>query len=87
LITSSNHFERWLISVTDMPDPAKLRKDSWISSNTGRGRAAGPALKLWILSAFIVNHLHVNVSAGPGPRQEAIAHLACDPVKCILGIV
>jgi hypothetical protein len=34
----------------DMPLPLKFKKESLISSRTGKGRAAGPALKLWILS-------------------------------------
>jgi len=45
-MTSSNYLDRWLISVIDMPVPLKFKKELWISSNTGKGRAAGPALKL-----------------------------------------
>jgi hypothetical protein len=39
--------------VTDIPVPAKSRKDALISSRTLKGRAAGPGLKLKILSLFI----------------------------------
>ena len=35
-----------LTSVIDMPLPLKFKNDSWISSSTGRGKQAGPALKL-----------------------------------------
>jgi len=36
-----------------MPDPLKFKKEAWISSKTGRGNAAGPALKLWIRFSVI----------------------------------
>src|SRR5207237_5847688 len=38
--------ERWLISMTDMPLPRQSSSSSLMRSRTGRGRAAGPALKL-----------------------------------------
>jgi hypothetical protein len=63
-----------------MPEPAKLRKDSWISSNTGRGRAAGPALKLWILFAFIVINLHLGCVGGAVPRRFSHWYQSIDPI-------
>src|SRR5207244_2220385 len=37
---------RWLISITDMPDPCQSSISSAAWRSTGSGRAAGPALKL-----------------------------------------
>src|SRR5229473_8571033 len=42
----SNSGDRWLISMTDMPLPRQSSSSSRIRSKTGRGKAAGPALKL-----------------------------------------
>jgi hypothetical protein len=43
---SSKAFERWLISITDMPTPGSDTRSRCACSSTGRGRTAGPALKL-----------------------------------------
>src|SRR5688572_14176943 len=43
---SSNVFERWLISITDMPTPGSAIRSRCASSSTGRGNTAGPAAKL-----------------------------------------
>src|ERR1700676_1811489 len=42
----SNSGERWLISITDMPLPRQSSSSSRMRSSTGKGSAAGPALKL-----------------------------------------
>src|SRR5215471_16792316 len=49
---SSNVFERWLISITDMPTPGSDSISSRACSRTGTGITAGPALKLKILSVI-----------------------------------
>jgi len=41
--TASYSLARWLISITDMPVPAKSRSSAWARSRAGRGRPAGPA--------------------------------------------
>src|SRR5262245_33823313 len=43
----SNSGERWLISITDIPEPRQSSSSSRMRSSTGSGRALGPALKLW----------------------------------------
>src|SRR5262245_30850436 len=43
----SNSGERWLISITDMPEPRQSSSSSRMRSRTASGRALGPALKLW----------------------------------------
>ena len=43
---SSNVFERWLISITDMPTPGSAIRSRCASSRTGSGSTAGPAEKL-----------------------------------------
>jgi hypothetical protein len=45
---SSNVFERWLISITDIPTPGSDTRSRCASSRTGMGRTAGPAEKLKI---------------------------------------
>src|SRR5437870_589621 len=45
-IRSSNVFERWLISITDMPMPGSAIRSRCASSSTGSGSTAGPAEKL-----------------------------------------
>src|SRR5678815_5285799 len=45
-IRSSNVFERWLISMTDIPTPGSAIKSRCASSSTASGRTAGPAEKL-----------------------------------------
>src|SRR5882762_5790590 len=42
----SNSGERWLISITDMPEPRQSSNSSRMRSSTASGSAAGPALKL-----------------------------------------
>src|SRR5215471_7537233 len=42
----SNSGDRWLISITDMPEPRQSSSSSRMRSSTATGRAAGPALKL-----------------------------------------
>src|SRR5882672_11530793 len=51
---SSKVFERWLISITDMPTPGSASISLCASSRTGSGITAGPALKLKIRSVMIV---------------------------------
>src|SRR5947207_14445095 len=51
---SSKVFERWLISITDIPTPGSANICAPASSKTGRGMIAGPALKLKIRSVIIV---------------------------------
>src|SRR5688500_6929002 len=41
-----NSLPRWLISITDMPDPCQSSISSAAWRSTGSGSAAGPALKL-----------------------------------------
>src|SRR5215471_11499929 len=43
----SNSGERWLISITDMPEPRQSSSSSRMRSRTESGKALGPALKLW----------------------------------------
>src|SRR5947208_2534749 len=43
----SNSGERWLISITDMPEPRQSSSSSRMRSSTESGSALGPALKLW----------------------------------------
>src|SRR4051812_45321791 len=43
---ASNVFDRWLISITDMPTPGRATRSRCASSSTGTGRTAGPAEKL-----------------------------------------
>src|SRR5262252_8546451 len=45
-ITASNVFDRWLISITDMPTPGNATRSRCASSSTGSGSTAGPAAKL-----------------------------------------
>jgi hypothetical protein len=45
--------------VTDIPEPLKSKNPSRISSNTGKGRVAGPALKLKILAAIVTSQIEV----------------------------
>src|SRR5262245_61338471 len=45
---SSKVFERWLISITDMPTPGSATRSRCASSSTGSGSTAGPAAKLKI---------------------------------------
>src|ERR1044071_122074 len=45
-IKSSNVFERWLISITDIPTPGSAIRSRCASSSTASGRTAGPAEKL-----------------------------------------
>src|SRR5688572_11014306 len=49
---ASNVFERWLISMTDMPTPGRLNMSLCASSRTGTGKIAGPALKLKMRSVI-----------------------------------
>src|SRR5215813_10726269 len=42
----SNSGERWLISITDIPEPRQSSSSSRMRSSTASGKAAGPALKL-----------------------------------------
>src|ERR1700756_2674054 len=42
----SNSGERWLISITDMPEPRQSSNSSRMRSSTESGNALGPALKL-----------------------------------------
>src|SRR6185369_5034384 len=51
---SSKAFERWLISITDMPTPGSDNISSRACSKTGTGITAGPALKLKIRSVIVV---------------------------------
>ena len=41
-----NSLPRWLISITDMPEPCQSSISSAAWRSTDSGRAAGPALKL-----------------------------------------
>ena len=41
-----NSLPRWLISITDMPEPCQSSISSAAWRSTGSGKAAGPALKL-----------------------------------------
>src|SRR5438445_6150864 len=41
-----NSFPRWLISITDMPDPCQSSISPAACPSTSSGRTAGPALKL-----------------------------------------
>src|SRR5882762_8822262 len=41
-----NSLPRWLISITDMPDPCQSSISAAACSSTSSGRTAGPALKL-----------------------------------------
>src|SRR5712692_7109006 len=50
---SSKVFERWLISITDMPTPGSASRSLCASSKTGSGMIAGPALKLKIRSVMM----------------------------------
>src|SRR6266700_3528322 len=49
---SSKSFERWLISITDIPIPGSATICARASSKTGTGNTAGPALKLKIRSVI-----------------------------------
>ena len=46
-MTASNSFERWLISITDIPVPLKFNNSAWASRKTSNGKTPGPGLKLW----------------------------------------
>ena len=41
-----NSLPRWLISITDMPEPCQSSISSAAWRSTGSGSVAGPALKL-----------------------------------------
>src|SRR5216110_3785193 len=43
-----NSLPRWLISITDMPDPCQSSISEAACASTSSGRTAGPALKLKI---------------------------------------
>ena len=51
---SSKVFERWLISITDIPAPGRLSISSRACSSTGTGSTAGPALKLKFYSVMFL---------------------------------
>jgi hypothetical protein len=54
---SSNAFDRWLISITDMPTPGSESMSRWACSSTGTGRTAGPAEKLKIRAVVGITEL------------------------------
>src|SRR3954469_17618938 len=43
---SSNGFDRWLISITDIPTPGSATRSRCASSSTGSGSTDGPAEEL-----------------------------------------
>src|SRR3954468_20999684 len=52
-ITSSNAFDRWLISRIDMPTPGSDSRSRCASSRTSSGSTAGPAEKLKIRAVVV----------------------------------
>src|SRR5215471_13500978 len=62
----SNSGERWLISITDMPEPCQSSSSSRMRSSTESGRALGPALKLW-----------TRFTAVAAKRDDTIRILSC----------
>src|SRR5258708_24495932 len=69
---SSNQVERWLISITDMPLPAWFRRSARTRSRTGRGRAPGPAEKLWTRRVVWVAVIHAFSHAGSLPPPPSL---------------
>src|SRR5687767_7439046 len=49
---------RWLISITDMPQPRQSVSSSRACSRTSRGRVAGPAAKLNTRTTTLPGELH-----------------------------
>src|SRR5712692_2520215 len=54
-----NSLPRWLISITDMPDPCQSSISAAACASTSSGRTAGPALKLKIRVAGLLPILFV----------------------------
>src|ERR1019366_4651732 len=72
-----NSLPRWLISITDIPDPFQSSISSAAWRKTGSGRAAGPGLKLngRVMVRIIEPHLR-----RCSPRQCLVvaAQASCD---------
>src|SRR5258706_13748767 len=60
-----NSLPRWLISMTDMPEPCQSSISSRAFSRTCCGRTAGPALKLNTLPTLLLRFLHVMLRTAP----------------------
>src|SRR5262249_51649607 len=87
---SSKVFERWLISITDIPTPGSATRSRCASSRTGSGRTAGPAAKLKIRVVVTdMSQLHCsrlqpdygqiqNVFVARDPPQDVCARLAVE---------
>ena len=68
LSTSSNKADRWLISITLIPDPRNESISSRAFSSTGSGRDAGPELKLKI-RPFAIGIINPNCGDFCGCKQ------------------
>src|SRR6185436_1419504 len=71
----SKVFERWLISITDIPTPGRLSMSRCAASKTGTGNTAGPALKLKIrsvidFSRYLVNPVNLEILSKPFTRFQ-----------------
>src|SRR5467141_3984776 len=65
-----NSLPRWLISITDMPEPCQSSISAAACASTSSGRTAGPALKLktrvtGLLPIFFVLLLHEALTRAP----------------------
>jgi hypothetical protein len=60
----SNSGERWLISITDMPEPRQSSNSSPTRSSTESGKALGPALKLNTRFADVAEALDTDTIGG-----------------------
>src|SRR5205809_4137171 len=73
---SSKVFERWLISITDIPTLGSDSMSRCASSKTGTGKTAGPALKLKIRSLISLGE-GVRV-LGVGNAEAVLRLLSCE---------
>src|SRR5437762_13956203 len=73
---SSKAFERWLISITDIPTPGSASICARASSKTVTGNTAGPALKLKIRSVISLGEgvrvlgVEVGEKTHPTPKTQ-----------------
>src|SRR5574338_13833 len=75
-ITASNSFERWLISMTDIPVPLKSSSSAWACSNTSSGSVAGPGLKLNTRFVFAIEDLLIEY------ERDFTCKFASELAKC-----
>src|SRR4051812_36714689 len=71
-----NSLPRWLISITDMPEPCQSSISAAACDSTSSGRAAGPALKLKTLFTGLLPTVAASVVSAD--FSVAVAAVAVD---------